>query len=172
MGRPFPSYLRIGDDEREAAVAALNRHFAEGRITMSEHDERTTAAFAARTQGDLDKLFADLPPLGAVPPPPVPDTRRATTASAVGGFARSVVPMACIAIGVLFAFFMLTHGVPILAVALIFMFTRGSRRRHARASRQVQGPPQWQAKSWQDKQWQAKQWQGKSWPGGRNGKCW
>jgi hypothetical protein len=53
--------LRIGDAEREAAISSLTSHFAEGRLTQVEHEERTELALTARTGRDLDVLFADLP---------------------------------------------------------------------------------------------------------------
>jgi|tagenome__1003787_1003787.scaffolds.fasta_scaffold20988016_7 hypothetical protein len=59
--------LRIGDAERDAAVGALGEHFAAGRISKDEYDERAGAAWAARTQADLGPLFGDLPlPHGTV----------------------------------------------------------------------------------------------------------
>ncbi len=53
--------LRIGDWERDKAMAALREHFAQGRLTAEELDERLGAALAARTGGDLRRLTADLP---------------------------------------------------------------------------------------------------------------
>lgn len=53
--------LRIGDAERESAARALGEHFAEGRLTKDEYDERAERAWAARTASDLRPLFADLP---------------------------------------------------------------------------------------------------------------
>ena len=65
--------LRIGDGERDAAVAALGEHYAQGRLTKDELDERTDAAWTARTAADLRPLFADLPASAAPRPgPPVP----------------------------------------------------------------------------------------------------
>jgi hypothetical protein len=55
--------LRIGDAERDAAIAALSRHFADGRLTQAEHEERMALALRARTGADLRVLFADLPRL-------------------------------------------------------------------------------------------------------------
>lgn len=60
--------LRIGDAERDATVEQLNEHFAAGRLTAREHDERTSLALTARTQADLDALLADLPWAGAEAP--------------------------------------------------------------------------------------------------------
>jgi hypothetical protein len=55
--------LRIGDREREAAVAALGEHYVAGRLTKEELDERTAGAWVARTNSELAPLFVDLPPL-------------------------------------------------------------------------------------------------------------
>jgi hypothetical protein len=55
------SGLRASDAERERAAEALRRHHADGRLTTDELDERTERAYAAKTHGDLDQLFGDLP---------------------------------------------------------------------------------------------------------------
>jgi hypothetical protein len=52
---------RIGDAERDAAVTALGEHFAAGRLTKEEYDERSDVALRARTDADLRPLFVDLP---------------------------------------------------------------------------------------------------------------
>ena len=53
--------LRIGDADREAAVRALGEHYAAGRLTKEEFDERADPAWAAKTGSALQPLFADLP---------------------------------------------------------------------------------------------------------------
>lgn len=53
--------LRLSDAERDQAARALGEHYAAGRLTAEEHDERTSRAFAATTRGELPPLFADLP---------------------------------------------------------------------------------------------------------------
>jgi hypothetical protein len=65
--------LRIGDAERDAAVAALGEHFAAGRIDAQEYEDRSSAAWAARSAGALAPLFEDLPaphPRGTIERPP------------------------------------------------------------------------------------------------------
>lgn len=52
---------RISDAEREAAMAALGRAFAEGRLALDEYDERVRGVAEARTRGDIEPLFRDLP---------------------------------------------------------------------------------------------------------------
>lgn len=66
-----PEELRIGDAERDAAVNALGEHYAAGRLTKEEYDERSDRAWAARTSRDLWPLFVDLPSLN-------PPTQRGT----------------------------------------------------------------------------------------------
>lgn len=64
--------LRIGDAERDDACAALGEHYASGRLTRAELDERTSGVWAARTYADLQPLFADLPlPHGGATDPTV-----------------------------------------------------------------------------------------------------
>ena len=53
--------MRVGDAEREATAAELREHYASGRLTLDELNERLDKAFAAKTRGDLDALMRDLP---------------------------------------------------------------------------------------------------------------
>ena len=53
--------LRIGDRERDSVAAELQEHYAHGRLTLEEFNQRLDAVFAAKTQGDLSRLTADLP---------------------------------------------------------------------------------------------------------------
>ena len=53
--------IRASDSDRENVVEILRDAYSTGRLTMAEFDERTTAAFAARTWGELRQLTADLP---------------------------------------------------------------------------------------------------------------
>jgi DUF1707 SHOCT-like domain len=53
--------LRIGDTEREAVAAELREHYARGRLTLAEFNQRLDAAFAAKTQRDLTRITSDLP---------------------------------------------------------------------------------------------------------------
>ena len=71
--------IRLGDAEREAAVSALGEHYAAGRLTKDEYDERADRAWAARYGSELTPLFQDLPALQAPvdrPHPAAPAARR------------------------------------------------------------------------------------------------
>jgi hypothetical protein len=58
-------YLRVGDAERDKALDALGKHYAAGRLSAEELEERITATLQARTRSDLSALFRDLPSTGA-----------------------------------------------------------------------------------------------------------
>lgn len=62
--------LRIGDAERDQAVAVLSEHFVAGRLTQDEFEERSDQATRARYADDLAPLFADLPEPAALQPGP------------------------------------------------------------------------------------------------------
>lgn len=53
--------IRASDADRDRAAALLREHHAAGRLTAEEFNERLEAAFAAKTLGDIDALFTDLP---------------------------------------------------------------------------------------------------------------
>lgn len=87
--------VRVGDDERDAAARQLGEHYASGRLERWEYDERLDAALAAKTRGELARVFRDLP--GAVPavrPKPPPRAGRPR------GFRPPLFPLVLILIGV------------------------------------------------------------------------
>jgi hypothetical protein len=100
------SELRIGDSDREAAVSALGEHYAAGRLTKEEFDERADAAWAARTSSALWPLFDDLPRPSSPPvaPPPSP---LAVAPVARGRFGPPLPPVLL----ALLVFVVLTHPV-------------------------------------------------------------
>lgn len=59
--------IRIGTAERETAMRRLSDHFAAGRLSVAEFDERSAVVAAATTRGDLVGVFADLPEPAAQP---------------------------------------------------------------------------------------------------------
>ncbi len=76
MARAGPE-LHAADADRAATVAELQRHYAAGRLTLAEFEERAQAAYGARTLGALEALLADLPP-EAIPSPGEADRRCGT----------------------------------------------------------------------------------------------
>ena len=67
--------IRISDADRDKVADRLRDHFAEGRLSRDELDERIAATLTARTVGDLRAIMADLPGPGMAPwraPRPAP----------------------------------------------------------------------------------------------------
>ncbi|ABK53239.1 protein of unknown function DUF1707 [Acidothermus cellulolyticus 11B] len=117
-------YLRIGDAERDQAIELLGRHFADGRLTQEEYEERLSAALRARTRADLTALFSDLPQL----PPAVPAVRPRR-------IMPWLIPVACCLLLALALLVAVDHGIaPFLVVLGAFVVIGGGRRRGRRAS--------------------------------------
>ena len=53
---------RVSTAEREAAAGLLADAAGAGYLTTDEFDHRVSAAYAAITRADLDRVFAELPP--------------------------------------------------------------------------------------------------------------
>jgi hypothetical protein len=64
--------IRISDADRERVTGRLREHYAEGRLTQEELDERISATLNAKTFGDLRPIMADLPEPGSFGPQPGP----------------------------------------------------------------------------------------------------
>jgi len=74
--------IRASDEDRGRTAATLGEHYAAGRLTLEEFQERLDRAYAATTLGELRELLADLPvrDLGQFPAlpggkPPLPQWR-------------------------------------------------------------------------------------------------
>jgi hypothetical protein len=58
---PVRRGTRASDEDRERLVSELNAHTVAGRLDTDELEERTQAAYSARTTAELDALRQDLP---------------------------------------------------------------------------------------------------------------
>jgi hypothetical protein len=75
-GPPDEAGLRVSDADRDAVVDQLAGHLQQGRLDLTEFQDRMDRAVRARTRGDLAGLLADLPqPAEAAPPPAGPGRR-------------------------------------------------------------------------------------------------
>ena len=54
--------MRISDAERAEVADRLSKHYSDGRLDQAEFNERLDRAMNAKTQADLNGLFADVPP--------------------------------------------------------------------------------------------------------------
>ncbi len=53
--------LRAGDSDRAKVADRLRVALDEGRLSLTEYDDRLRQAYAAKTYGELDELLVDLP---------------------------------------------------------------------------------------------------------------
>ena len=53
--------LRASDDDRDRLVEQLQRHAADGRLSLDEYAERLDRELVARTHGELAAVVHDLP---------------------------------------------------------------------------------------------------------------
>jgi hypothetical protein len=61
--------VRASDADRDRVADALREHYAAGRLSADELDERLTMALNARTLGELNRVLTDLPGAYRVPQP-------------------------------------------------------------------------------------------------------
>ncbi|HEY2552154.1 MAG TPA: DUF1707 domain-containing protein, partial [Streptosporangiaceae bacterium] len=62
--------VRVSDADRDSTAAQLREHYAQGRLTLDELNQRLEHTFAARTRTDLNAVTGDLPyaaPSGLLP---------------------------------------------------------------------------------------------------------
>jgi len=142
--------IRISDADRERVAARLREHFAQGRLSSDELDERISAALTAKTVGDLRPIMADLPD----PAPVTPQTRQSAPRAIrrVPVFRRGprLLPLVILALiaalvipganWVLFAFLQLVLVLWLVA-CLAGLFTVARFRRHMRHYWQSGAPP-------------------------------
>jgi len=126
QARPPGQPVRIGDAERDEALDKLGDHFAAGRLTREELDERTEQAMAARYDRDLEALFRDLP-----------DRPRAVVVRRPAAKAPAVLPVAVMALLpllMLAAVASIVLHVPVLIGPVIWLLVLSSmgRRHHYR----------------------------------------
>ena len=133
--------IRISDADRERAAARLREHFAQGRLSSEELDERIAAALSAKTVGDVQPIMADLPDPVPVPPQARQSPPWATGHGAVSRGRPRIVPLAVFALiaalvipgaGWLFLAFLQLVVVLWLAACLAGIFAAARLRRHIR----------------------------------------
>jgi hypothetical protein len=66
-----PPVRRVADADREAVARLLRDAATEGRLDLTELEERLGAVYSAKTQSDLDALTVDLPSPQSLEIPPL-----------------------------------------------------------------------------------------------------
>jgi Domain of unknown function (DUF1707) len=110
--------IRAGDADRQQIVAQLGRHLSEGRLTVTEFDERAAHAHQAVYLDELPPLVSDLPaehrPAGRAPSP-----RAWAPRATVAMLLAMILTWSVVAV---------MHGAPpVLALLLLVVFLRHRR---------------------------------------------
>lgn len=73
---PGDPEMRLSDADRDGAIVRLSQAMSDGRLDVTEFEERSRLAYAATVPSELTPLFADLPPTNL----PVPTASAAVPA--------------------------------------------------------------------------------------------
>lgn len=144
----YDGAIRASDSDREGVVEILREAYTEGRLDLGEFDERTTAAYAAKTWAQLRELTRDLP-VGASLGAGLPVRRPAAALTPAGSAVRpsrgpAFIPLVPF---VLFWFVLAGAargggGLVVPAVILLFVWLRlGMRHLHSRNQPPSGSPP-------------------------------
>jgi hypothetical protein len=109
---PTTDEVRVGHDERDAAATRLGAHLTAGRLEWDEYDQRLQAAYAAKSRGDLARLFVDLPE------DEVPAGRARASAR------KDRPPVLAIALAVAMGFWLLLRAGALLTFLVLFILFR------------------------------------------------
>jgi hypothetical protein len=122
-----PPEIRIGTAEREQALEQLGRHFSDGRLTVTEFDERSGLITSATTRGELVQVFADLPaePETTTVGPELPAPADGDSGPDWAGRVMAVVPLIALVL-----FFVTDSWLWFLAVPIAGALLYGGDRRH------------------------------------------
>ncbi len=121
-------HFRLSDAEREQAAAELGEHYVQGRLSQDEHGERLDAIWAARTRGDLVRIFSDLPSPYFARTAPV--FRGPATGGRPTPWRRGMPTPLLVVLALLVVFTVLTHLPIILIGLLVWFFVISRHRRH------------------------------------------
>lgn len=65
--------MRASDGDRDKVASVLREHYAQGRLTVEEFDERLEQLYTSKTYGELATLTSDLPDVDLGRLPALPD---------------------------------------------------------------------------------------------------
>jgi DUF1707 SHOCT-like domain len=118
--------VRVSDADREAVAARLREHYAAGRLSLDEFQDRLDAVYKAQVAGELSMVTDGLPHEGVVLPPGAPWGSYADGGYPGGGYPVNVeqvrAAMARIGRRVMLAFALMTGGALLVLALLITAF--------------------------------------------------
>ncbi|WP_457109514.1 DUF1707 SHOCT-like domain-containing protein [Marmoricola sp. URHA0025 HA25] len=88
MSELEPSQMRVSDADRNKVAEILRDAAGDGRIDLSELDERLEATYAAKTYAELVPITHDLAPVVAAAGSPIASVERERAVAILGGVER------------------------------------------------------------------------------------
>jgi uncharacterized membrane protein len=148
--------IRVSDADRDRVTARLREHFAEGRLTPDELDQRLSATLNAKTFGDLRGVMTDLPEPAHVPSQAAQRPQRAAPPWMARRHGPRILPLILLALlaallipgggWLLFAFFKIVL-VFWLVTSLVAVLGIGRSYRRMRRSPQSGYLPHWRSRA-------------------------
>ena len=137
--------IRLSDAERDAAAADLGEHFAQGRLTADEHDDRLEQVWKARTRGEIAPIFRDLPSPYAAVAAPIPSGEPRYWNAGLRPFRRGVPAPLLVVLAVLIGVSVIAHFPFFLVGFAVFWFVvlRHRGPRQAWAGERFGRHPRW-----------------------------
>jgi hypothetical protein len=118
--------VRVSDADREAVADQLREHYAAGRLSLDEFQDRLDAVYRAQVAGELNMVTDGLPHDGTVIPPGAPWGSYAGDGFAGAAYALNIdemrAAMARIGRRVMLGFALVTGGALLLLTLLITAF--------------------------------------------------
>lgn len=118
--------VRVSDTDREAVAARLREHYAAGRLSLDEFQDRLDAVYRAQVAGELNMVTDGLPHQGTVIPPGAPWGSYTGDGFAGAGYSLDVeqmrAAMARIGRRIMLGFALMTGGALLLLALLITAF--------------------------------------------------
>lgn len=118
--------VRVSDTDREAVAARLREHYAAGRLSLDEFQDRLDAVYRAQVAGELNMVTDGLPHQGTVIPPGAPWGSYPGDGFAGAGYSLNIeemrAAMARIGRRVMLGFALVTGGALLLLALLITAF--------------------------------------------------
>lgn len=116
----FPDQLRVSDEQREAVAEMVQAALSEGRLELTELDDRLSNVYDAKTHGELATVIRDLVPKPAPAPvryQPAPPPARVSDKAILPAF------ILCVMFGIFGAHVFYTGPLKMAALRLVLPFT-------------------------------------------------
>jgi hypothetical protein len=158
--------LRVGDAERDETATSLREHYAQGRLSTDELNERLDAVFTATTQGQLQQVTDDLPQIQPEPAAAAPAVARPRPGRVAAKAVTTLVVLAALlAVAITLHTGHHVSIIPELVIALLVLRALAGRTfgHHQHRHHQHVGRQHWDGQRRDRQHWDGQYWDGQRW---------